>query len=98
MNPKRIGFLGFDGITALDLVGPTEAFAAAVIHEGNGGFRRCYDVMAIGLTGRPFVAESGVIFKAHKTLRTAPALDTLVVPGGRGLRNTKTNAIVSAWL
>src|SRR6202030_2057551 len=38
------------------------------------------------------------IFKAHKTLRTAPALDTLVVPGGRGLRNTKTNAIVSGWL
>jgi transcriptional regulator GlxA family with amidase domain len=98
MNPKRVGFLGFDGITALDLVGPTEAFATAVIDEGKGGFRRCYDVLTIGLTSRPFVAESGVIFKAHKTLRTAPALDTLVVPGGRGLRNTKTNAIVSAWL
>ena len=25
MNPKRIGFLGFDGMTALDLVGPAEA-------------------------------------------------------------------------
>lgn len=98
MNPKRIGFLGFDGITALDLVGPTEAFAAAVIDEGKGGLRRCYDVLTIGLASRPFVAESGVIFKAHKTLRTAPALDTLVVPGGSGLRKTETNAIVSAWL
>jgi hypothetical protein len=31
MNPKRIGFLGFDGMTALDLVGPAEAFASGFI-------------------------------------------------------------------
>jgi transcriptional regulator GlxA family with amidase domain len=98
MNPKRIGFLGFDGITALDLVGPAEAFAAAVIDGGKAGLRRCYEVMTLGLTSKPFVAESGVIFKAHKTLETAPVLDTLVIPGGSGLRKTETNAKASAWL
>ena len=27
--PKSVGFLGFDGVTTLDLTGPLEAFAAA---------------------------------------------------------------------
>jgi putative intracellular protease/amidase len=98
MNPKRIGFLGFDGITALDLVGPTEAFATAMFDEGEGGVRRCYEVLTIGLSNKSFAAESGVVFHPHKTLYTAPALDTLVIPGGSGLRKTETNATVSAWL
>ena len=98
MNPKRIGFLGFDGITALDLVGPADAFAAAVINEGNGLPSRCYEVLTIGLTNKAFVAESGVEFKPHKTLQTAPALDTLIIPGGSGLRRSDTNAKVSTWL
>lgn len=98
MNPKRIGFLGFDGITALDLVGPAEAFAAAVIDEGRGGPGRCYEVLTIGLTNKPFAAESGVVFKPQKTLQSAPPLDTLIIPGGSGLRKARTNAIVSAWL
>ena len=98
MNPKRIGFLGFDGITALDLVGPTEAFAAAVIDENKCGPRRCYEVLTIGLTNKPFVSESGVIFHPHKTLQTAPALDTLVIPGGSGLRKPEINAKVSSWV
>jgi transcriptional regulator GlxA family with amidase domain len=98
MNAKRIGFLGFDGITALDLVGPAEAFAAAVVEEDNGGPRRCYEVLTIGLTNKAFVAESGVIFQAHKTLQTAPALDTLIIPGGSGLRKPETTAKVSSWV
>ena len=99
MNPRRIGFLGFDGITALDLVGPTEAFSAAVINEGNGSpTRRCYEVLTIGLTNKAFVAESGVVFKPHRTLQTAAALDTLIIPGGSGLRKRDTNAKVSTWL
>jgi len=39
MNAKVIGFLGFDGITALDLVGPMEAFGAAALDEGEAGLR-----------------------------------------------------------
>jgi transcriptional regulator GlxA family with amidase domain len=98
MNPKRIGFLVFDGITALDLVGPTEAFAAAVMDEGKGRIRRCYEVLTIGLSDKLFVAESGIVFKAHTTLHSVPALDTLIIPGGSGLRKSETNAKVAAWL
>jgi putative intracellular protease/amidase len=35
-TPKRIGFLLFDGITALDLTGPAEAFACARLPAARG--------------------------------------------------------------
>jgi len=96
MNPRRIGFLGFDGVTALDLVGPAEVFSTAVPEEGGGG--ALYEVMVIGVTGRPFVSNSGLVFKPARTLETAPALDTLIVPGGEGLREPRIKAKVSAWV
>jgi transcriptional regulator GlxA family with amidase domain len=98
MNPKRIGFLGFDGVTALDLVGPAEVFATAVSPEPAGAGARLYEVLVIGVTGRPFTSDSGLVIRPASTLGTAPALDTLVVPGGEGLREPRTNARVSAWI
>ena len=87
MQPKRIGFLGFDDITALDLVGPIETFATAVVDDGHGARRPCYAPVTIGVRGRSFRAESGLTFKADTTLPAAPALDTIVIPGGSGLRH-----------
>ncbi len=98
MNPRRIGFLGFDGVTALDLVGPADVFATAVSADPAAGAKALYEVMVIGVTGRPFTSDSGIVFKPARTLETAPALDTLIVPGGAGLREPRTNARVSAWV
>ena len=33
-RPRRIGFVIFSGVTALDFVGPMDAFAAAFINDG----------------------------------------------------------------
>jgi len=99
MKLKRIGLLGFDGVQALDLTGPAEAFSAAVIEENGVGPQRCYEVMVIGLTSKPIVAaDTGLIYKPHGTIQTAPPLDTLIIPGGPGLRESETNAKVSAWV
>ena len=83
MTPKRIGFIGFDGIVAIDLAGPVEAFDSAQIPGGQNGPRKCYEVVTIGLSNRPFVAESGLVFIPQKTFKNAPPLDTLVIPGGK---------------
>lgn len=96
---KRIGLLGFDGIQALDLTGPAEAFSAAIVEENGDGAQRCYEVLVIGLTAEPFVAaDSGLIYKPHKTIQNVPALDTLIIPGGPGLRRPETNAKVVSWV
>jgi len=34
MNAKRIGLIGFDGVVAIDIAGPAEAFTTARIAEG----------------------------------------------------------------
>ena len=100
MNPKRIGFLGYDGLQALDLVGPLEAFMTAVAEEenGNGLAQNRYEVIILGLTNKPFTAETGIVFHPHKTIENAPALDTLIIPGGKSLRSGETSATISQWL
>ncbi len=97
-QPKRIGVLLFEGITALDVAGPMEAFANARVPGDQHGATRCYELFTIGLTNKEVVAESGLILKPCTTLVECPRLDTLIIPGGRGLRAGRTNKIVADWI
>ena len=98
MSPKRIGFLGFEGAAALNLVGPADTFSTAALDDGYGNRIPCYEICMIGLAFKPFQAESGMIFNAHETLGTAPELDTIVIPGGKGLRRSEVNERILDWL
>jgi transcriptional regulator GlxA family with amidase domain len=89
----RIGVVGFEGVTALDLVGPTEAFATARIEN-----EPAYEVVIVGVTKKPFTAESGVIFRPHRSLEAKVDLDTLIIPGGSGLREPRVNAKIASWV
>jgi transcriptional regulator GlxA family with amidase domain len=99
MTPKRIGLIGFDGVVAIDLAGPAEAFAIAQISERGSDAKACYEVITIASSNKLFVAESGVIFKPQKTFKNAPPLDTLIVPGGgRALRTPHIAEAISAFV
>jgi transcriptional regulator GlxA family with amidase domain len=96
---KNVGVIAFDGVNALDLVGPLEVFSNA----GRADFTRresrgAYALHVIGLGGEAVSAESGIRFVPGCQLSDAPPLDTIIVPGGSGLREPSTNSIVSAWL
>jgi transcriptional regulator GlxA family with amidase domain len=97
-TPKRIGFLLFDGITALDLTGPAEAFACARVPAARGAVRSAYDVVTIGLSRAACVGESGVTLVPATTIAEVPALDTLIVPGGSGLRRPAINRKAAEWI
>ena len=98
MKPLRIGIVGFDQVDALDLVGPAEAFASAHSIDAKGNPVAAYEVVVLGLTNSPFIAESGIVFKPRTTLRVAPRLDTIIIPGGAGLRRADTNRAVARWI
>jgi transcriptional regulator GlxA family with amidase domain len=100
MRRKRIGFFVFDGITALDLVGPAEAFAVATapVPAPGAASQPAYEVLTLGLSRRTCVSESGVALVPSCTLEDAPALDTLIIPGGSGLRRPRANLKVTRWL
>ena len=98
MSAKRIGFLGFDGVASLELTGPLEAFAAAQAAEASGQRGARYEMIIISVGSRNFSSESGVVFKAHHTMQSAPPLDTIVVPGGAGVRTRETLHSIATWL
>jgi transcriptional regulator GlxA family with amidase domain len=98
MIPKRIGFFIFDGVVALDFVGPIEAFSSAAVTDDKGNRQRCYEVITIGVTGKTIVSDSGLRFHPDKSISNAPALDTLLVPGGFGLRRAGVEKALVPWL
>jgi transcriptional regulator GlxA family with amidase domain len=89
MALRRIGIVGYDRIMALDLAGPADAFAAAGGH---------YEVIVLSVDGKGFAAESGLRFQPACSLRDAPALDTLIVPGGAGVRIGPFGEPIAAWV
>lgn len=97
MTPLRIGIIGYQQVNALDVVGPAEAFASAQ-RMNKGVPERCYEISLIGLTTRPFTAESGIVFHPATTIDHTPAVDTVIVPGGCGLREPEINRKVVRWL
>jgi transcriptional regulator GlxA family with amidase domain len=98
MNARRVGFLVYPAMQALDLVGPMDAFAAVTLTDAEGRRRDGYEVITIGFGSQTVEAESGLLIKPQFTTVTAPKLDTVVIPGGYGMRETKTAAQVAAWI
>jgi transcriptional regulator GlxA family with amidase domain len=93
---KRIGIIGFDGVVSIDISGPADAFAIA--NEVQSDPKPAYDVVLISASSERFTSGSGLVFKPQRTFKNAPSLDTLIVPGGAGLRKTAVNKAVSGFV
>jgi transcriptional regulator GlxA family with amidase domain len=93
---KRIGFIGYDNITALDLIAPLEAFGTAnTFVEGRP---HAYELIVMSASGKPFRSELGVSICASIAFKDAPPLDTILVPGGAGLRDPNISEPVVSFL
>lgn len=92
----RVGFLVYDGLQALDLFGPQEAFAAANRYCGVDDRR--YETLVIGETGRPITTESGISIGVHTDIQSCPRLHTLIIPGGAGSRRENISDNVVEWV
>jgi transcriptional regulator GlxA family with amidase domain len=101
MNPKkrkRVAILGFEGAMALDIVGPFDAFSVAAVSSNVTKPQTCYEVVVLGLTKARFSTESGLIFEPHGSIHEDTSIDTLIVPGGVGLRVPDIQAAVATWI
>jgi transcriptional regulator GlxA family with amidase domain len=96
-SAKPIGVIGYDGVAAIDMAGALEAFKIADgAAPGDPGRRYRLVVAAPSLA--PFTAESGLRILPDVALKSAPAFDTIIVPGGHGLREDATAAGLVPWL
>jgi transcriptional regulator GlxA family with amidase domain len=90
-----IGLLVYRDMQALDLAGPLDVFGTANGHTEGGP---PYRLHTIGLTAAPVQAENGLTLVPEFDLDDAPALDTLLVPGGAGSRRVNADVRLLAWL
>src|ERR1700681_3730743 len=97
MKPIPIGLVGFNGVQALDLVGPSDAFTLALGNAGESSIQS-YEIQIIGLTDKSFVAESGVVLKTPRAIEGVQGIDTVIVPGGEALREESTSALIADWI
>lgn len=93
MKVRRIAIVAYDGVQALDVVGPADVFSCA-----NGLLGRepaPYEVVVLGVRHGLVSGESGVRLYADATLRDGGLFDTVIVPGGKALRSeSNTRAAV----
>jgi len=87
-----IAILLFDGAEEMDFVGPWEVFAAAI--EGMSGER----VLTVAERTEPILCEKGMRVIPDCSYDTAPPIDVVPVPGGRGARREISNPATMNWL
>ena len=81
VQPLTIALLCYDGVQTLDVTGPLDALASATDHRPHA-----YRTIIATLDGRPFTSQAGLRMTPDLALADAGELDTLILPGGAGLR------------
>ena len=96
--PLPVGLLGFDDVVGLDLIAPIEAFTCAGLDSTNGRDVPFYETLVTGSTNQPFISTSELIFQPQMSIAEAPALDTLIILGGRIHRSPEVQKRVVGWI
>jgi transcriptional regulator GlxA family with amidase domain len=90
--------LGYQGVQALDLVGPFEVFTGASLYlAANGGEADGYRVSIVTEGGEPASTGSGLALVAQPLPDPNEPVDTVVLPGGWGVENIRRNPTVIDW-
>ena len=89
-----IGVALFDGAEELDWAGPWEVLAAWAEQWPDDGVRVCTLARADGTV----TCAKGLRVLPDETWETAPPLDVLVYPGGRGTRRELADEAVLSWV
>jgi transcriptional regulator GlxA family with amidase domain len=89
-----IGVALFDGAEELDWAGPWEVLAAWATQWPDDGAR----VFTLAREDRVVTCAKGLRVLPDETWETAPPLDVLVYPGGRGTRSELRDEAVLDWV
>jgi transcriptional regulator GlxA family with amidase domain len=90
----NVGIALFDGAEELDWAGPWEVLAAWAEQWPDDGVH----VFTLAREDRPVTCAKGLRVLPDETWATAPPLDVLVYPGGRGTRRELQDEAVLDWI
>jgi transcriptional regulator GlxA family with amidase domain len=94
VSKRRIGILLFDGAEELDWAGPWEVLAAWSKQWPDDGV----EVFTVARSDGPITCAKGLRVLADHSPETAPPMELLLVPGGRGARALVGDDPTRAWL
>jgi transcriptional regulator GlxA family with amidase domain len=92
-KPVTIGFFVFYHVEELDLVGPWQVLTTAGLETG--GALQCWTVAQ---TQGALVCSKGLRLVPDYDFQNHPAMDILLVPGGRGIDALLKDDIIHDWL
>jgi transcriptional regulator GlxA family with amidase domain len=98
VRPKHIVIVGYDDIATLDLAGPLEAFSSAFLEDSSGNPQPCYKVTIAALNTKTFRSKSGLSITATCFLSSLRHIDTLLIPGGPGIRLSSSGPELANWI
>ncbi len=94
MTTHALATILYEGVNALDVAGPLEAFAAARHDDGTP----CYTLDVWSLGPRDVGTESGLRLRAFRRAPVRPCADLFLLPGGAGVRDPRTLKALGEWL
>jgi transcriptional regulator GlxA family with amidase domain len=94
---RKVLIVGFPGVQGLDLVGPFEVFTSASLAVSGQG-KEGYQPVVASVDGRPVTTETGLTFAAVELPDPSEPVDTLILPGGRGVHAARQDPRVIDWI
>ena len=94
-SSRSIGLILFDGVALMDVAGPAEVFATASAAVAPAAR---YRLRTYGVGGKPVRSEAGLTLVPDAPMPARLTVDTLLVPGGSGLRRPQVLAEVARAL
>jgi transcriptional regulator GlxA family with amidase domain len=94
---RKVLIVGFPGVQGLDLVGPFEVFTSASLAVSGQG-KEGYQPVVASVDGRPVTTETGLTFAAAELPDPSEPVDTLILPGGRGVHAARQDPRVIDWV
>lgn len=95
----KVVILGYPGIQALDVFGPSEVFAGASLALlGAGRGEDGYEVTVASAGGEPIATSSGLALATSALPDPTDAVDAVVLPGGSGVDAARADPDVLEWI
>ncbi|MCP9274172.1 GlxA family transcriptional regulator [Mycolicibacterium arenosum] len=96
---RSVVVVGFEGVQALDLVGPFDVFTGATaLLAGHGRPADGYDVTLASVDGAPVATGTGLELVARPLPDSAGPFDTVVLPGGFGTDSARRDRRLVDWV
>ena len=90
---RKVVIVGFPAVQALDVVGPHDVFTGASLLTGGG-----YEVVVCSVDGQPVTTATGLAFLAAPLPDPSEPIDTVVLPGGGGVDDARSNGELVTWI